>query len=351
MRISPIACYLATDLWCKLRGAIPLAKATASSIRIDRILDQTCRTSMLRKDMVAQMMGNRWLRQNVGWRHNESESCETIIKNNSTTEVSSKCLTNLIRKLRTIGTVPTDVSSAQSDRSQSPSTMSEEGRRDLIARQHRALYGGESSSFLPQGLYGENDARENNAGTQPGNNGQAQGNSPPAQDLFRMTSRQGDGSGQSNPSLHEKNRMDKTASPSTGSGPPTFGTFEPASQQSGRNPTPPSSGEGHSRTMSKSTTAPVGSGMGPIGSRPNAQQGPAQGLNKRTTSPLPNQPLSYGSFGTAESTTAERTASSNSNSNQKDNQTSASGSSMGAWGTGSGVWGSSNKIGTTSVWG
>ena len=300
--------------------------------------------------MVDLTMGNKWLRQNVGWPHSESESCEIIIKNNSTTGVSSKLLATLTLTLRIVGTV-TDVSSAQSDRSQSPSTMSEEGRRDLIARQHRALYGGESSAFSPQGMYGENEARENSLGPQLSNNGQAQGNSPPAQDPFRMTNRQGDGPGQSSTSLHEKNRMDKTASPSAGSGPPTFGTFEPASQQAGRSSTPPSGGEGHSRTMSKSTTAPVGSGMGPIGSRPNAQQGPPQGLNKRTTSPLPNQSLNYGSFGTGDSTTAERTASSNSNSNQKDSQTSASGSNIGAWGTGSGVWGSSNKIGTTSVWG
>jgi len=228
------------------------------------------------------------------------------------------------------------MASNKSDRSMSPSTMSEEGRRELIARQHRALYGNESGGFAPQAMYGD----ENNGRDQTGNvplSAGPRGNSPRGIDPFGMTGQasQGENTSQSGSGGQEAGRGDKTGSP----------TFDGPTQQSAKSPTPATGEEGHSRQVSKSTTAPVGGGMAPIGSRPSTQQAPNPGISKRTTSPLPSS-VNYG-FGNNEQND-ERAASSNSNSNnQKD---STAGSGMGAWGTGSGVWGS-NKISTTSVWG
>src|SRR5256886_4493046 len=61
-----------------------------------------------------------------------------------------------------------EMSSNKSDRSMSPSTLSEEGRRGLIARQHRALYGNEGAAggVAPQGGYSEdgNAQRDSSSG-------------------------------------------------------------------------------------------------------------------------------------------------------------------------------------------
>jgi hypothetical protein len=219
----------------------------------------------------------------------------------------------------------------------SPSTLSEEGRRDLIARQHRALYGNEGTGPTGQSPYGaEGVGAQDQTGAVPGSAG-PQGSSQRGSDPFGG---QGDapGQGQGGP---DTNRLEKTASPSAQPA-PGFGSFEASMQSSGTNRSP-STGEdpSHARQISKSTTAPLSGGMGPIGSRPNTGTAPNQGLNKRTTSPLPSA-LGY-AFGNNEPVT-DRAPSSNSNTNPKES------SGMGTWGTGSGVWGS-NKIGTTSVWG
>ena len=208
----------------------------------------------------------------------------------------------------------------------SPSTISEEGRRELIARQHRALYGNEGAAFIPQSGFGDEQQQASTKGQG------ARGPSPRNMDPFGMPNQSQQPGDQSSQAVGQ---ADKTASPPG-----------PASNNFNKAPTPPTADDSsHSRQLSKSTTAPITGGMAPIGSRPTGQQAPGQNLNKRTTSPLPST-LSYG-FGAAEQSN-ERTGSSNSNNNtQKDN---APNPSMGTWGTGSGVWGS-NKIGATSVWG
>ena len=214
--------------------------------------------------------------------------------------------------------------------------MSEESRRELIARQHRALYGNESATFLPQGGYAGEGSQEQ-SGNVPTSAGGARGSSPRGMDAYGMS-----GQATQADSNTQGSAGDKMTSPSVGNN--GFGGFDPAGQSVGNAPSPPAGEEGaHSRQMSKSTTAPISGHMGPIGSRPSAQQAPNQPLNKRTTSPLPGS-LSFG-FGADQSN--ERAASSNSNANNSKDQNN---SGMGAWGTGSGVWGS-NKIGATSVWG
>jgi hypothetical protein len=218
-----------------------------------------------------------------------------------------------------------EMASNKSDRSMSPSTLSEEGRRDLIARQHRALYG-ESSGMISPGYAGDDSPRDQTGNAKAPIGGGPRGPSPRVMDPFGGSADGGQDGG----------RADKTTSPS-GQAAPGFTTFD------GKAATPPTGEDGpHARSLSKSTTAPVSGGMAPIGSRPHPQN---QAMNKRTTSPLPAA-LSYG-FGANDQN--ERSTSSNSNPNaQKEGSSTAN---IGAaWGTGSGVWGS-NKIGATSVWG
>lgn len=232
--------------------------------------------------------------------------------------------------------VMADMSSNKSDRSGSPSTLSEEGRRDLIARQHRALYGGDPAAFVGQVPFSPEDGigRDASGSVQSAVSGAPRGSSPRGADPFAPQ-----GEATTAPGL--ESRGEKVTSPSTQA--PGFGTFDVPG--SGKAPTPPSADDSsHARQISKSTTAPVLGGMGPIGSRPNQQQAPNQAINKRTTSPLPSS-LGYG-FNPNEQN-ADRAPSANSNAN---NQKEGSNPGMGGWGSGSGVWGS-NKIGTTSVWG
>ena len=207
------------------------------------------------------------------------------------------------------------MASNKSDRSMSPSTLSEEGRRDLIARQRQALYGADSAGYGQHGQYNQEGGQNDQQIGQGGMRGQ----SPRAMDPFGMTG-QGD-------NLQQQAVEGNTTSPP---------------HQQGNAPTPPTGDDpAHSRTISKSTTAPITGSMGPIGSRPNPPHMPGPGhINKRTTSPLPSS-LSYG-FGSNDQGN-DRTASGNSATVQKENP----GASIGTWGTGSGVWG--NKIGS-SVW-
>lgn len=207
--------------------------------------------------------------------------------------------------------------------------MSEEGRRDLLARQHRALYGNEAANFVPSA--GEPAA----AGKGPG------GPSPRGMEPFGLPGQVGgpapDASGQG---ASQEPGREKATSP-IGQHPPAFGTFESTTAQAS---TPPIGDESaHSRQLSKSTTVPLSGNVGPIGSRSTMQQAPNQGIKQRTTSPLPPS-LSYG-FNASDQKN-ERSTSSNSNSGPaKENPP-----NLGPWGPGSGVWGS-NKMGATSVWG
>lgn len=321
---------------------------SATSIPAALTPAQTCKTftllSVIRGGIMTPTI---CYKQSGGWQLSESESYVITTKNSNIIEVrtSLNIQSTGIAKL-TLG-VLAEMSSNKSDRSMSPSTLSEEGRRDLIARQHRALYGGEGAAFVGQTPYGIEDiGTRDQSGPQANNTpATARGASPRSVDPF---------SAPGQPSQNEQNtatgqdtsRAEKAGSP-PGQSAPGFGSFDAPIQSSGGKSSSPTSGEevSHSRQISKSTTAPISGGMGPIGSRPNAQPAPNQSLNKRTTSPLPSS-LSY-NFGNNEQIN-DRAPSSNSNSNAQ--KESSSGSGMGAWGTGSGVWGN-NKIGTTSVWG
>lgn len=215
--------------------------------------------------------------------------------------------------------------------------MTEEERRELIARQYRGLYG-EGSTLYSEGGQGASsrsvsgDARVT-SGSGPG----LRGGSPltfgmnvpnkstnpnvqmPARDNEQNTSSGSDHRGNNNPSP-------------SGNSVPGFGRFENA-QQSGRastsspnNTSPPRNGP------IQSTTAPIGTRPGQSAQAP----GPA-GIQKRSTTPLPS-PLSFGFSASGQSNpqTGERSTSASSNPSSAQDK----GVSLG-WNNNGGVWGNS----------
>lgn len=219
------------------------------------------------------------------------------------------------------------------------SGMSEEERRELIARQRNALYG----EGAP---YPENTAFDENGTPRPATQGSGsqsatgiRGHSPLAFDNQAPTEPQSavQAPGQ------QRSRANSTSSPSSN---PTssFSLFESAAQQSSRTSTsspggsPPRQGKG-----------PTSSGVAPIGTRPSGQA-PNPALNKRSTTPLPS-PLSYG-FAASNNEEAQgekdgRTASAASNPNAQGQQQDVG---LG-WGSKSAVWGKNSLGVQASVWG
>lgn len=210
--------------------------------------------------------------------------------------------------------------------------MSEEDRRELIARQHRALYGDNSS------LYGAEGAGPRRQSQDVRVSGGGRGASPLAFDPYGVQTQAGaEGAVQMPP----RDRANSTASPV--SNPPTqpsFGLLNEAQQSS--------------RT---STSSPGGSpplvqgqkGVAPIGTRPMPTAAP--GLNKRSTTPLTPSSLSYGFNADSQ------------NPNVKDERSTSAASNpafekgvsgLGGWGaSNSGAWGSGkgSLAVQPSVWG
>lgn len=254
---------------------------------------------------------------------------------------------------------PQDVSSSKSDRSMSPKIMSEEDRRELIARQRRALYGDDS------GLYANDDATSRPTGQDvrvPATNAGLRGSSPLAFDPFGLQGQGASGdsavqmpsrdqmSGKDAPTGNQRSRANSTSSPS--SNPTTsFNLFDNAQQANRTSASSP----GGSPPVQGGTKVPSGQGVAPIGTRPSQAQGQA-GSNKRSTTPLPS-PLS---FGYTANDAANNNGGNNNNNNERSTSASSNPSSSVAdkgvslgWGNNSGVWSSSkNTLGVqASVWG
>lgn len=236
--------------------------------------------------------------------------------------------------------------------------MSEEERRELIARQRSALYG-EGPSFS------ENAGFDENGTPRPGTQGSGsqsatgiRGHSPLAFDHFKSQSSQADAPSQqaiaepqsatSQAPGQQRSRANSTSSPSSNPN-SSFSLFESAAQQSSRTSTS-SPGGSPPRQGGK---APTSSGVAPIGTRPSTQA-PNPALNKRSTTPLPS-PLSYG-FAAAnnsdegqaekENNRATSAASNPNNAQQQSQQDVGLG-----WGSKSGVWGKNSLGVQASVWG
>ena len=283
-------------------------------------------------------------------------------------------------------TVQVDLPGSKSDRSTSPTPMTEDGRRDLIARQHRALYGNESSlytdgmnnpqssqdarvsagmvsgsgqrplAFDPFGMQGQNRMAEN--GGQPSPREQNQPEDASSGSSHQQQYQQ--------PPQQRRSRANSTSSPSSN---PTnsFSLFDSAAQQSSRTS---NSSPGGSPPRQGASTISAG-GVAPIGTRPTQGQGQVShaginpAFNKRTTTPLPS-PLSFG-FSTGEHAAEGQSGNKGKNSvsgpaNPNERSSSAASNPSSAvtekgvnlgWGSNSAVWGSSKgSLGVqASVWG
>lgn len=199
----------------------------------------------------------------------------------------------------------------------SPNTMSEDERRELIARQHRALYGNESTLYNPDGTptaagaagaggvtggATAGDHRRQSQDVRVGSlSGPAgpRGASPLAFDPFLA---QGQSGAESAVQMPPREGVAIPKSPisasSPQSNPTTFGLIDNA-QQSSRTSVSSSSGSPPlSQGGKQSTTA---AGAVPIGTRPVQSA-------KRSTTPLPS-PLSYGYSASQPNGKTERSAS------------------------------------------
>lgn len=220
--------------------------------------------------------------------------------------------------------------------------MSEEDRRELIARQHRALYGEQSALYTTSNPTSSQDVRVSA--------GAGRGASPLAFDPFGMQSSNAQNESAVQMPARDKDttggaqeaRANSNSSPSSNQN-PAFSLFENTQQASRTSNSSP--GGSPPRQGQKSN----GSGVAPIGTRPATNQNQAAGapLSKRATTPLPS-PLSY-----------SYNASEQQNNNNNYNTTSASlnpsstVTDKGAiWGNKSGVWGNTPSQGVqASVWG
>ena len=243
--------------------------------------------------------------------------------------------------------------------------MNEEDRRELIARQHRALYGNDGASFYERGNLGDNQTpRPATQGTgAPGAAAGGRGPSPLAYNSFGLgpepnQNGSGDNAGQytandqsftKGPSpkpQQSRSRANSTSSPASNN--QSFSLFENAAQQSSRTST--SSPGGSPPRQTKSSTAPIGSGVAPIGTRPVQSQAANPNLIKRSTTPLPS-PLSYG-FAPNQSITQPSNANERSTSAASNPTIGGKENNMNmSWGSSSGVWGKTPLGVQASVWG
>lgn len=240
-----------------------------------------------------------------------------------------------------------DVSGAnvKTDRAMSPNTMSEEDRRELIARQHRALYGDNSTLYNADGTAA---ARPNSQDTRvPAG---ARGASPMAFDPFSAQA-QASANSEGSVQMPPRDRANSTASPAnSAAAQQSFALLN--DQQSRRTSNSSPSGSPPLSQGPKGTL----SGVAPIGTRPVQTSGPAGSINKRSTTPLTPSSLAYG-FSSAESQPSnaapqqlkdERSGSAASNPALADKNVGLGG----GWGGNSGVWGK-NALSSAqaSVWG
>lgn len=213
----------------------------------------------------------------------------------------------------------------------SPNTMSEEDRRELIARQHRALYGDTSNIYAPDGSAPRPQSQE------------VSNSYSLRKPSFRFdidTFQIGSGS-ESAVQMPPRDRGNSTASPVSSQN--AQQQFQPSSRTSnsspGASPPPGQGGKG---------------GVAPIGTRPNQAPNSAGGLNKRSTTPLTPSSLSHGFSAESQSAGSakdERSTSAASNPPLADNK---GVSGLGVWGSNNGVWGSGKSslaVQPSSVWG
>ncbi|KJY01803.1 hypothetical protein TI39_contig278g00042 [Zymoseptoria brevis] len=230
-------------------------------------------------------------------------------------------------------------SKASTDRSNSPAAMSEEDRRELIARQHRALYGENSSMYNADGTRAQGpDVRSPSDGRGP---------SPLAHGAF---GKQVPSSVEGSVQMPPRDRAENTTSPVSHPPSQQFGLIHDS--QSNRQS---SSSPGASPPLVQGQGQKGGAGaVAPIGTRPPPGAGNQGAMNKRATTPLTPSSLSYGFNANdgqnANANNVERTTSGPTNPGMTAEKNV---SGLGNWGSSSGGWGSgkNNLAVQPSVWG
>ncbi len=236
--------------------------------------------------------------------------------------------------------------------------MSEDDRRELIARQRSALYG--EGPFAESGGYVDETgtprpglpAPQPGPATLRGNHSPLTyeyGRTPPAEGGPQGPIEGGPGSQSAGPG--QRSRANSTSSPQSNPA-GSKGVFDaPGAQQSSRTSTSSPGGSPGTKP------GPSGNAVAPIGTRPSGGSSSTPGgsanpaLNKRSTTPLPS-PLSHGysAPGSNDNTTPTTSGVSNPPSAAPEGSMGLSG-----WGGRSGVWGNSKSgLGVTvqaSVWG
>ncbi|KAI2092613.1 hypothetical protein LOZ36_000492 [Ophidiomyces ophidiicola] len=231
-----------------------------------------------------------------------------------------------------------EMSGNKSDRSMSPAAMSEESRRELIARQHRALYGHDSAAFYPNGGLDDRQA----SGAPNTTASAAQGHSPRGVDPFGGLSQVHGQPGSENPGQHPtgvasaqsgavqkpRSRANSTSSPNASQ--TSYNVFE-QHQQSTSTSSPGVAANDSPNSRQGSNKMP-NTAVGPIGTRlmPASSQAPNSALATSSAS----NPVHAAAAGA-------------SNTGKKESSNVALG-----WGNGNGVWRSKGSLGVqASVWG
>ncbi|KAI1803449.1 hypothetical protein F4811DRAFT_562492 [Daldinia bambusicola] len=228
------------------------------------------------------------------------------------------------------------------DRALSPGGMSEDERRDLIARQRSALFG--------EGSYPDESGvtRPGVPGLPTGTSGH-RGPSPLAYDYGRPGApNASEGTPQPN-ETQGLSRANSNASPQSNP-PANIGIFDSAvGQQANRTSNSSPTGGSPPRAGGVSKPGQSGNAVAPIGTRPSAaSQATNPALNKRSTTPLPS-PLSHGFTASGNGDDATQGVSTTS---APSNPPSAAADGYNGWSNRSGVWGSKSNLGVqASVWG
>lgn len=218
--------------------------------------------------------------------------------------------------------------------------MSEDDRRELIARQHRALYGDNAS------LYNQDGSRATSQSGDARNPSAGRGPSPLAFDTYGVNAQSGaEGVVQMPPRDRAENAASPASTPSAQQ--PPFNLLndgQAASRTSNSSP-------GASPPLTGSQKNSLG-GVAPIGTRPTQAPGAAPGLSKRSTTPLTPSSLSYG-FSAEQSANLQKDERSTSAASNPALADKGGVPGLGNWGSNSGVWGNSkNTLAVQpSVWG
>ncbi|KAI0112346.1 hypothetical protein F4776DRAFT_351743 [Hypoxylon sp. NC0597] len=233
--------------------------------------------------------------------------------------------------------------SGKPDRALSPGSMSEDERRDLIARQRSALFG--------EGSYPDESSVSRSgvgvSGLPTGTSGH-RGPSPLAYDYGRPSAPNTEGASQP-ADVQGLSRANSNASPQSNP-PANIGIFDSTvGQQANRTSNSSPTGGSPPRAGGAPKSNQSGSAVAPIGTRPSASsQAPNPALNKRSTTPLPS-PLSHGFSASGNADDSNQGVSTT---GAPSNPPSAAADGYNGWGNRSGVWGNKSSLGVqASVWG